>query len=287
MAPFAEQTIRALLIEDDLSFATMIGEWLEDVERQHSSILPYHIFLTRVSELAHAFEELKRSSFDILLIDLNLPDSMGLETFERIRHYTASFPVIVLSGLDDESQAIQAVRNGAQDYLVKNTIDGNLLFRSIGYAMERHALKLALEQVRESERRARELGSLDRLSERSLSRIAAEMLGIRELKRDYQDIFQRLVARFGVVLDQQIQMRTHKVTYNISDELKQLAAELGFLRCGPRDVVDLYLTTLEQREVPGYPQRNEAIHEECRYLAFELMGRLVSFYRPYAMGGDG
>ncbi|MBF0348386.1 MAG: response regulator [Magnetococcales bacterium] len=282
-----EQTIRALLIEDDPGFVTLVGEWLGDMERHRSSILPYPILLTQVSQLAHALEKLKLSSFDILLIDLNLPDSMGLETFERIRHFTATHPVIVLSGLDDESQAIQAVRSGAQDYLVKNTIDGNLLFRSIGYAMERHALKLALERMRESERRARELGSLDRLSERNLSRIAAEMLGIRELKRDYQDIFQQLVTRFGTVLDQQIHMRTHKVVYNISDELKQLAADLGLLRCGPRDVVDLYLATLEKREDPGYPQKNEAIHEECRYLAFELIGRLVSFYRPYAMGGDG
>ncbi|MBF0154533.1 MAG: response regulator [Magnetococcales bacterium] len=286
MAPLEEQTIRALLIEDDLSFATLLEEWLGDQERLCSSILPYRILLTRVTLLAQALQELESHAFDILLIDLNLPDSVGLDTFERIRHHATTCPVIILSGLDDESQAIQAVRRGAQDYLVKGGIDGNLLFRSIGYAMERHALKLALERVRESERRARERGSLDRLSERNLSRVAAEVLGIQELKRDYQEQFQRLVMRFGTVLDQQIQMRIHKVVYNISDELKQIAAELGYLRCGPRDVVDLYLATLEKREDPRYPQKNEAIHEECRYLAFELMGRLVSFYRPYAMGGD-
>ncbi|MBF0626653.1 MAG: response regulator [Magnetococcales bacterium] len=282
-----EQTIRVLLVEDDLGFASLLDEWLADLERQHSSFPSARILLSQVTLLSQALQVLENDSFDILLIDLNLPDSVGLETFERIRHHAMTCPVIVLSGLDDESLAIQAVRSGAQDYLVKNTIDGNLLFRSIRYAMERHAMNLALERVREEERRRREHGSLERLSERNLSRVAAQMLGIQELKRDYQDRFLNLVLRFGTVLDRQIQMRTHKVVYNISEEVKQIAAELGFLRCGPRDVVDLYLATLEQREQPANPTKNEAIHEECRYLAFELMGHLVSFYRPYAMGGDG
>ncbi|MBF0260322.1 MAG: response regulator [Magnetococcales bacterium] len=282
-----EQSIRVLLIEDDPGFASLLEEWLAERGRTHSTILPSRILLTQVSHLSHALETLENNAFDILLIDLNLPDSMGLETFERIRHHAATYPVIVLSGLDDESLAIQAVRSGAQDYLVKNHTDGNLLFRSIWHAMERHALKVALEQMREAERRERENRSLERLSDRNLSRVASEFLGIQELKRDHQERFQLLVARFGTVLDQQIHMRTHKVVYNISDELKQVAAELGYLRCGPRDVVDLYQAILEKREVPGVPLKNEAIHEECRYLAFELMGRLVSYYRPYAMGGDG
>ncbi|MEO5345920.1 MAG: response regulator [Magnetococcus sp. YQC-9] len=283
-----EQTVvRVLLVEDDLGFATLLDEWLADMDRRQASFPASHLILTTVTRLSDALRELESDAFDILLIDLNLPDSVGLETFERIRHHAISYPVIVLSGLDDESLAVQAVRGGAQDYLVKNTIDGNLLFRSIRYALERHAMNLALERVREDERRQREQGSLERLSERNLSRVAAQMLGIQELKRDYQERFSSLVSRFGTVLDRQIQMRTHKVVYNISDEVKQIAAELGFLRCGPRDVVDIYLSTLEQREQPVNPVKNEAIHEECRYLAFELMGHLVSFYRPYAMGGDG
>ncbi|MBF0339420.1 MAG: response regulator [Magnetococcales bacterium] len=281
------QTVRVLLVEDDLGFASLLNEWLADMGRQHSSFPSARIIMSQVTRLSQALQELEGGSFDILLIDLNLPDSVGLETFERIRHHAVACPVIVLSGLDDEFLAIQAVRSGAQDYLVKNTIDGNLLFRSIRYALERHALNLALERVREEDRRQREQGSLDRLSERNLSRVAAQMLGIQELKRDYQDRFVNLVSRFGTVLDRQIQMRTHKVVYNISEEVKQIAAELGFLRCGPRDVVDIYLATLEQREEPVNLVKNEAIHEDCRYLAFELMGHLVSFYRPYAMGGDG
>ncbi|MBF0180841.1 MAG: response regulator [Magnetococcales bacterium] len=282
-----DQTVRVLLIEDDLGFATLLDEWLADLERRHSLFSPSRIRLTQVARLSQAVLELADAPFDILLVDLNLPDSTGLDTFERVRAQAADLPVIVLSGLDDESLAIQAVRSGAQDYLVKNTIDGNLLFRSIRYALERHALHQALERAREEERRTREQGSLDRLSDRNVSRVASQMLGIQELKRDYQDRFINLVARFGQVLDRQWQMRTHKVHYNIADDLKQIAAELGFLRCGPRDVVDIYLATLEQWEEPANPQKNEALHEECRYLAFELMGRMVSFYRPYAIGGGG
>ncbi|MBF0602616.1 MAG: response regulator [Nitrospirae bacterium] len=281
------QTIRVLLVEDDLGFAGLLDEWLVELSGHPTTILPSRILVTQVDSLSKALQQMDGTEFDILLVDLNLPDSVGLETFERIRNRNVDYPVIVLSGLDDESLAIQAVRSGAQDYLVKNTIDGNLLFRSIRYALERHTLHRELEQVREKERRQREQGSLDRLSDRNVSRIASRMLGIQELKGGYPDQFARIAAQLGEILDKLLQMRTHKVVFNISDDLKQISEELGFLRCGPRDVVDIYLATLELRETPGNPIKNESIHEECRYLAFELMGRLVSFYRPYALGGDG
>ncbi|MBF0416882.1 MAG: response regulator [Magnetococcales bacterium] len=281
------ETIQLLLVEDDLGFAALLDEWLGDLSGRPAAILPFRIFVTQVNNLSQALKTMEDTGFDILLVDLNLPDSVGLETFERIRDLEVACPVIVLSGLDDELLAIQAVRSGAQDYLVKNTIDGNLLFRSIRYALERHALHQELEQAREQDRRLREQGALDRLSDRNVSSIAARMLGIQELKGGYPDRFARIVAQLAEILDKLLQMRTHKIVFNISDDLKRIAAELFVLRCGPRDVVDIYLATLESRETPGNPIKNEAVHEECRYLAFELMGRLVSFYRPYALGGDG
>ncbi|MBF0108612.1 MAG: response regulator [Magnetococcales bacterium] len=279
--------VRGLLVEDDVGFAGLLEEWLNDLDHRSSPMAPFHLTLTRVDNLSMALQALAMDPFDILLVDLNLPDSVGLETFERICGPACNHPVIVLSGLDDESLAIQAVRSGAQDYLVKNTLDGNLLFRSVRHALERHALNQALERVREEDRRQREQGSLERLSERNISRITSQMLGIVELKRGYPEIFSRMVLRLGTLVEKQLQMRTHKIHYNISDELKEIAAEMGFLRCGPRDVVDVYMATMELRENPENQLRNEAMHEECRYLAFELMGRLVAFYRPYALGGEG
>jgi DNA-binding response OmpR family regulator len=282
-----EHGVQVLLVEDDVGFAGLLEEWLTDIQTGADALHPPHIRLVQVDNLENALEKMASETFDILLVDLNLPDSCGLDTFDRIAQYAADFPIIVLSGLDDESLAIQAVRRGAQDYLVKNVIDGNLLLRSVRYAMERHRLHRELERVRELERRQREQSSLDRLADRNVSQVSARMLGLRGLKQGYPDVFDRIVQRVGAALEKLLRMRTYKVILNISDELKDIAADLVFLRCGPRDVVDIYMSTLGKWEVPNNPTRNEVIHEECRYLAFELMGHLVALYRLHALGGNG
>ncbi|MBF0416327.1 MAG: response regulator [Magnetococcales bacterium] len=278
--------VKGLLVEDDVGFAGLLNEWLDGVVISGSVPQPITIRLTLAESLEKAMMEVDSGAYDILLVDLNLPDSRGLSTFERISGRISDIPVIVLSGLDDESLAIQAVRSGAQDYLVKNAIDGNLLFRSIRYALERFALHQELERAREAERRQRELGSLERLAERGLSQISAQMLGLQGLKEGYPDTFEQMVARLALALGKLLRMRTHKVFYDLSTEMKQIASELGFIRCGPRDVVDLYTATLKKCETPGNYEKNETVHEECRYLAFELMGHLVFCYRSYALGGQ-
>src|SRR4029077_2127552 len=83
---------------------------------------------------------------DVVLLDLNLDDSCGYETFHRVRQAARKAAILVLSGSDDEDLAIRTVREGAQDYLVKGTFDGRLLLRSIRYAIERKRSEEALRQ---------------------------------------------------------------------------------------------------------------------------------------------
>jgi DNA-binding NtrC family response regulator len=84
----------------------------------------------------------------IVLLDLNLPDSHGAETFRNLLNQAPGVPVVVLSGIEDEELALQAVHQGVQDYLVKGTFDGKQLARSLRYAIERQALLLALDTNR-------------------------------------------------------------------------------------------------------------------------------------------
>jgi diguanylate cyclase (GGDEF)-like protein/PAS domain S-box-containing protein len=100
--------------------------------------------------LADGLRYLQDESADLVLLDFSLPDSKGLETFRRVHAEHPGIPVIVLTGLDDDSVAVQAVSEGAQDYLVKRRIDGHLLSRAIRYAVERHH---ADEALRDSEER--------------------------------------------------------------------------------------------------------------------------------------
>ena len=104
-----------------------------------------------------------RGEIDLVLLDLGLPDSRGLETFVKAYAHAPQIPFVVLTGLNDETVALSAVRQGAQDYLVKGQTDGGLLLRAIRYATERKRieedLRLANEELRREieERRAAEL----------------------------------------------------------------------------------------------------------------------------------
>jgi signal transduction histidine kinase len=101
------------------------------------------------NRLSKGLEQLETEAIDVVLLDLSLPDSQGLDTFTRIHTQNPQMPIIVLSGLSDEKVSIKAVREGAQDYLIKGQVDGNLLTRAIRYAIER---KQAEEHMQQQER---------------------------------------------------------------------------------------------------------------------------------------
>ncbi len=136
----ARQTaiVRVLLVEDNAVDARLITTLL----RPPSSALQ----CSHVTRLAEALERLETGHPDVILLDLNLEDSAGYETFYRVRQAAARAAILVLSGSDDEELAIRTVREGAQDYLVKGSFDGRLLLRSIRYAMERKRTEEALRQ---------------------------------------------------------------------------------------------------------------------------------------------
>lgn len=171
----AESSSRLLLIEDNPADARLLQETLKDVRD-----FPFQ--LVCVDRLAEGLERLEAGGIALVLLDLFLPDSEGFETFATARGRAADVPIIVLSGLADEALALRAVREGAQDYLVKGR-DSDLLARAIRYAIERHGAEVAL---RDSARR------LHVLSHRLLQAQEAER---RQIARELHDqIGQALTA---------------------------------------------------------------------------------------------
>ncbi len=129
-----EKPIEILLIEDDLSEIKVIQLMLASQREQAAfNVLPCR-------SLAAGLEALSKNSIDAVLLDLNLPDSRGLETFTTFHAAYDAVPVIVISGDDSLSQAVQAVQMGAQDYLLKGEMSRNLLVRSVYHAIERHSI---------------------------------------------------------------------------------------------------------------------------------------------------
>ena len=138
---------RVLVIEDNPADFVLLEEALADVAA-------FHVKLTGVSLLKKAIELLETETFDVALLDLSLPDTDGLNGLQRIQQAAPELPVLVLTGRNDSNLAVTAVREGAQDYLVKGQVDGHLLLRAMRYAEER---KRNLLQLQRSEERFRSL----------------------------------------------------------------------------------------------------------------------------------
>jgi signal transduction histidine kinase len=176
--------IRLLLVEDNPGDARLVREHLADVHGRE------HFTLADAPTLGEAKTLAGRAPFDIVLLDLSLPDSSGLETLAHWRATAPDLPVIVLTGSDDEAQAVAAVREGAQDYLVKGRIDGGLLAQAIRYAIERKHVQEDLEHAkadleRRVEERTTELREINaRLQSEIAERTLAQQQAAQLLQRE-------------------------------------------------------------------------------------------------------
>jgi signal transduction histidine kinase len=126
-----------LLVEDNLGDARLLYEGLEEA-------LPEQFQMTHVRRLSEALEYLWEETCDVVLLDLGLPDSHGLDTLVVTRAQAPRVPIVVLTGFQDEALADEALKAGAQDYLVKGQVDSKLLARSLRYAIVRKATEEAL-----------------------------------------------------------------------------------------------------------------------------------------------
>jgi diguanylate cyclase (GGDEF)-like protein len=131
---------RVLLVEDDPGDARLVAEMLRDAEA-------IDVALVRHPRLEPAVEPASLDIADLVLLDLTLPDAVGLEGLRRLRTLAPDLPVVVLSGLSDEAVAMQAVQLGAQDYLIKGNVDSAQLTRSIRYAVERKRAEVRLARL--------------------------------------------------------------------------------------------------------------------------------------------
>ncbi len=134
--------VKILLVEDNPGDARLFREMLTSTGEREFAI-------EWVTRLADGLERLDQGGIDIVLLDLGLPDSQGLNTFAKACAHTPRVPIVVLTGLADETVGFTAVRQGAQDYLVKGELNGKLLLRAIRYATERKKAELALEAERQ------------------------------------------------------------------------------------------------------------------------------------------
>ena len=130
---------KVLLIEDNPGDARLIREMIAEDPRT-----PFTLHYA--DRLAKGLEHLSGGETSLVILDLTLPDSHGLDTFAKVYAHSPGVPIIVLTGTDDQTVALSAVKGGAQDYLVKSRLDRELLVRSMQYSIERKRYQEELER---------------------------------------------------------------------------------------------------------------------------------------------
>ena len=271
--------IRLLLIEDNPLDARLVREMIQEAP---------HIELVWADRLSAGLEQLDQGRVDVILVDLGLPDAFGLEAFKRVHERASGIPVIVFTGRDDEGASLEALKDGAQDYLVKGQTDSNLLVRSMRYSIERKRLLTHLDEIRLRQERARESRALDGISKSTASMhpvaVTPNSMSLRECASAR---FNALVGEYGKLLDLALEDRSSETTSDISGQIRDLAAQLASLRAGPRDVVEVHRTALTERSERATSEESiRSYAVEGRFLVLELMGHLVSYYRESSASRD-
>jgi signal transduction histidine kinase len=301
-----EAPLRVLLVEDSASDAVLLQESLAETR-------PGEFNFTHVERWADAARSLRQQQFDVLLLDLSLPDIGGRETFLRARAEAPCIPIVVLTGEANEELGLEAVRHGIQDYLVKGQGDARQTVRAIRYAIERKQaeddLKRTETALRDSERHLRQWNSeLER-------RVAERTATLEETISDLEDFSHsithdlraplRAIRSFAQILGeeclecgrsraqehiQRITNAASRMDKLIQDVLQYSRLARSELRLGPVDVQALLRGIIETYPAFQPPQveiqiegtlpsvlGNEAALTQC---FSNLLGNAIKFVAP-------
>lgn len=185
--------------------------------------------ITTLQQIDVVLNHLSQRFFDLVLLDLSLPECDGIRTFNQIHHHNPDIPIIVLSSFENTASAIEAVRQGAQDYLVKGQMDSRLLVRSIRYAIERQRLLLSSQTAHRQKQQARELSLLEQLTRYQATVIASRLYCNLPLEETSAAEFQRLVEHYSQLLELAMDQRRYRDNHDINERMRGIAAQLGFL----------------------------------------------------------
>ncbi len=272
----AERMIKALLIDDDQDDTLIIQENFKEIN---------NFKLDCSDTLTKGMNFIKnQNNVDVVLLDLNLPDSSGLDTVIKIKKEFPMLPIVALTGLDDEAFSISVVQAGAQDYLVKGNVTPVLLSHTIRYAIERQSLLIELEKTRQQKQRAREFSSLERLTLDHETTITGKIYGLVPLKESAPDLFEEFVNHYRELMNMALEQRAFLMEDTLTSELRTMGEQLGFIKASARDVVEIHTIALKKNSQNAPLLKAQAYIEEGHFMMLELMGNLVMYYRKYYPG---
>ena len=228
-----------LLVEDNLADAKLA---LHSLEKAHEALF----YVEHVELLDAAIARLALGGIDVALVDLSLPDSSGISTYQAIRAAAPSVPIVVMTGLDDEEIAIDLLHQGAQDYLLKNEVESKLLARSLRFAMERQRtaeLELCIQQLAAArtllEKKNARLSILYRTAQEFVNSVSHEFRTPLTVIKEYTSLVRDGIG--GVVSVEQQNMlaivedRADDLNTMVDDMLDLSTLEAGLLTINRKD----------------------------------------------------
>ena len=254
-----------LLVEDNPGDAEFISELLNE-----SGWTSYRV--VGASKLSDALERIESETPEVVLLDLNLPDSSGLESIRAIRVAAPRAAIVVLTGNEDGELAHRCLSLGAQDYLSKNEVHGKELRRAIGYAVSRQR-ELEVLEMEQTLARYRSLSSASQGT-----MVTAALAGSGAIALRSPQIFKAITQDYYALLEPFF-LSSSVGNETIKSSKENVATSLGDCNAGPRDLLDVHLAALNQAIVtyPGSAGRAGLV--EARLLALEMMGMVVDYYR--------
>lgn len=265
---------KVLFIEDNPGDVRLVHELL-------SQEYDGKVVLVDAADLATGAEYLKSDNFDTILLDPNLPDADSPESIKTLRDVAPNCPIVVLTGEKDEAVISTAFQSGAEDYLVKGTINGEILGRALRYSMERRGLWRALEEARLDAQREREWRAMERLANPPPVHTTAASYGEQSLETASPDLWDLVVVEYASLIESSIEERTFRGGSDHHSRVQNAAQRLGGLRAEPRDVVKIHVEAIKRAAANSNIRTRHAIAEEARLLLIEIMGHLASYYRAF------
>ncbi len=218
--------IQVLLIEDNLAEARLLKEVLKGAKHQEFNLI-------HANRLGEGLGRLESDDFDIILLDLTLPDSQGLDSLTPLIKKAPHLPIVVLTNTNDEELALEAVRQGAQDYLVKRHITLDILVRAICYAIERKQMAEQLREANQTLEKRVEERTKQLIKAQELNQLKSEFVAM--LSHDFRNPLNTILLSAGLLeesgdkLTREQQLSYFQMIRTAIKEMDQLLGEILLL----------------------------------------------------------